>query len=789
MYFPQKECARHSSQTPGKWYTGLYIYMTSALNSSSARRTRNGFKVDAQELILSSNERYVCETYIFEPGSGEEPLGYLFAAAETEDRGGVGKELVDVVIAAIQREYFRDRERGAVQSFEQALHQANLILHEAAERGVRDWMGYFHVAVGALVGNQLHVSVAGLASVWIARKTSMTCISEGLSHLPITNPLRTFSQVASGDIMPRDTLLFATGNFDSVFRPQDVARFTIDHSAATISARLQQLYTDMRQDVPVAVVTVSVLPDYVVQPREEMGPSIYRPPREAASASPESLRPRKPIIIRRAGWQMFFLAILQGLQFIWRSLVAHAWPLIKQGSQKVGSGVTSGGVALFHMSKRTGTHLAQSSSPLLKQGVQSLSTSFSPKRFSFSSFVSKILTFFKQLPAALRRLIFALPVTSKVFGVVALVLLVVLVVSLRSLQHKRAVDSDIQRAAELLHEAQTKQEAAATALIYDNRDQAQSLLDEAKRTANELSGSGFYEAETRELQGKIEEQMDRLQKITRLKNGQARVLGTFTSVAPGADLRGLFFLSDTLYTFNPASNAILAMDTAGQARVVSEETKEIGFFTGGIAHVADKTVLLATQDPGLALFDTKDTSLIRQDITLPSTTTSLDVFALFGNRLYLLDAATKNILTYNKTLRGYGSGTPWITDTTFPADTIKSLAVDGSIYTLHTDGSIRELFKGAPTDLAVDAIEPSLRSATKIITTEDLKLLYVLDSANQRVVVLTKQGALVRQIFFESTVALRDIALSPNEETLYVLDGAQILAVSLVEATPTPTSP
>lgn len=711
----------------------------------------------------------MCETYIFEPSAGEEHLGYLFAAAECEDRGGVGKELVDVVIAAIQREYFRDRERAPMQSFELALHQANLILHDAAERGVRDWMGYFHVAIGALVGKQLHVSVAGQASVWLARKTVMTCVSEGLSHLPITNPLRTFSQVASGEVATRDVVLFATGNFENVFRPQDVARFTIDHSAATISARLQQLYTDQQYTAPLSVVTVAVLPDYIVQPKEEFASSVYRP-RQATSVTSEQLKPRKPLLIRKPGWRTMVLALSQSVQFIWRSIATHLWPNLKRGGQMVGAGLEKGTGALVTISKQTGSRLATSAG-----GV-------SPRKpFSWQKSFSDVAVFIRDFPMRIWQGVLRLPTTSKIFGVVALILVVVLGFSLKALQNKRALDQDIQRASELLHEAQTKQEAAAAALIYDNRDQARTLLEEAQGAVTTLAGTGFYEAETREVQGNIQTQLDRLQKISRAKGEAVVTVGDFSTQLSGQVPTSLFLVSENLYTFNPSNNAIVSMDTAGQTNIVSEETKEIGFFTSGVSHIADKTILLTTADPGLALFDTKDNSLSRQEIALPENKTTLGPLALFGNRLYAFDSSANNILTYNKTLRGFAGGTPWITDADFPATSIKSLTVDGSIYTLHNDGSIKKLFKGAPAEFTLDTVEPSLRSATRIFTSEDMKSLYVFDPDSRRVVIFTKKGVLIKQLFFDEGSAVKDVAIDTKEENLYALDGTKVLKVSLVE--------
>ncbi|MBI3255923.1 MAG: hypothetical protein HYZ63_03050 [Candidatus Andersenbacteria bacterium] len=744
-------------------------------------------KIDSQELILCTQPNYVCETYIFEPSPGEEHLGYLFAAAETEDRGGVGKELVDVVISAIQREYFRDRQRSPMQSFELALHQANLILHDAAERGVRDWMGYFHVSIGALVGRQLHVSVAGGASVWLARKTVMTCVSEGLAHLPITNPLRTFSQVASGEVATRDVILLATGNFEHVFRPQDVARFTIDHSAATISARLQQLYKDQQYTAPLSVVTVALLPDYIVAPREE--PAFYKP-RQAASASPDNLKPRKPLLIRKPGWRTVVLALSQSVQMAWRAFRAHAWLHVKRGGTLMGAGLTRGTGALVMMSKQPGARVQGPRDPEL--------TPINPsprKPKSWSHIMSNILAFFRDMPRRLWRGLLRLPTTSKIFGVMALVLVVVLVFSLRALQNKRALDQDIQRASELLHEAQTKQEAAAAALIYENRDQAKALLDQAQGAATSLSASGFYEAETREVQTAIQTQLDRLQKISRATGGAAPTVGDFASQLAGQPASpagrqpiALFLVGEKLYTFNPSNNAIVAMDLGGQTSVVSEETKEIGFFTNGAVQTADKTILLTTGDPGLALFDTKDNSLSRQEIALAEDKTALGPLALFGNRLYVFDATVNNILTFNKTLRGFAGGTPWISDSSFPASSIKSLAVDGSIYTLHSDGSIRRLFKGVGAEFTLDTLDPPLTSASKIITGEDFKSLYVLDPQKKRVVVLTKKGALVKQIFFANEADIKDVAIDAKEENLYALDGTKVIKVPLVEVSASPTA-
>ena len=202
-------------------------------------------EADASELVVTNDEQVACESFLFEPSSGEAALGSLYAVGETLSAGG-GGALLEAAIQAAQQEYYRDASRGVLTSFESALHQANLVLHDVAEGGWRDWMNSWHAVIGVLAGSALHVSTAGNGTVYLVRHSRVTDISDDLSYSPITNPLRTFSQVASGTVLPRDTLYFGTATLAELFRREDIARFAMEHSATTITTRLQQLYADQQ---------------------------------------------------------------------------------------------------------------------------------------------------------------------------------------------------------------------------------------------------------------------------------------------------------------------------------------------------------------------------------------------------------------------------------------------------------------------------------------------------------------------------------------------------------------
>lgn len=696
----------------------------------------------AEELVLCSDASIACETYLFEPSAEEARLGFLFAAGETEDRNGIGKPLLDSIIAAVQKEYYRDPSRSPATSFELALHQANLILHDTAEAGTRDWMGHFHVAIGVLAGSQLHISVAGAGTVFLARKSVVTNISQGLSHFPITDPLKTFSQVASGEVIARDTLFFTSSTFDSVFRSTDVGRFTLEHSASTIASRLEQLYLDQDHKVPLSATVVTLLPQYIANPKQE---AYTKRSAEPVTQASTPIQPRTPLVVKRTLPQQLFLFVKIAWQALSHAIKNWIWP---------------SGKAIVQASKQA------------KSKVHTISL---PK-LSVRSTMSGVRS---------------LPISSKLFAIIAIILLVALGASIILLRHKQASDQAIQAASEQLHQAQTKLEAAKTALIYDNQEQAKGLLSDAQTIADQLAKGSLYTKEVQTLEENIKTENDRIQKIFRADNTTSHNLGTFSSVINGKPNR-IFFVDGAIYTANPNTNTIAKMTLDGKATAVHQTTSGIGFITSGTMQSSDKTILFNTDPIGLALFDTKDSTLSPQTITFPAPKPVITDLAVFGNRLYIYDATQQNIFSYNKTLRGFVNASAWITDATANKSNIVSIAIDGNIYALSNDGKITKYFRGAPsTDFAQPTVNPPLTTATRLYTTDTMQNLYLLDPQNKRVVVLSKKGALLRQIYIDTASTLADVTISPDETHLYALDGANVIDVSLVDqATASPsTSP
>lgn len=738
----------------------------------------DNMKVDVDEFVFFEHSERVGDTYIFEPSVQEKKLGRLLIAVEVDDRDGIGEDFLDTLVHALQREYYRDPKRGILASFESALHQANLVLYDIAERGVRDWMGSLHMSVLILSGTTLHVSTAGEGTILLARRSRVTEVGSGLSHSPIADPLRTFSQVASGVVTRRDVLFIGTSHTSVLFKFSDLTRFVTDYSAATITMRLQQLYQDQHNNLPVAILVVSVLPHHLTQQQAKQ--PLQLTTREPISTS-GSLQPRQTLKVSRSLFKHVLRLAGRIITCLWAKFRGVVWPFVKQGSQQ-------GGKALFQASRKARHSVISATTKTVKRlksqkaggGViepPAVSGGLASKRVTSLQVQSLPRKVMKLISNGLR----TLPSSSKVFAVLAIILAVSLVTSLFLLQKKRAEDVQFQMASELLYEARTKKEAADTALIYDNRDQTRSLLNDAQELLDRLAATNLYQEQMRDLQKNIVVVQDRLDKVTRVPTDESLVVGDFSSsISPGS-LKKLFYLNDDLYTFDSTNNVIVRMTSEGVVDIVSKSTQGIGFFTSGTIHEADKTLVLLTDTPGVALYDTKTKLLHKQEIDFLSGSPEIMSLATFGNRLYVYDRGANNIYGYSKTLRGYSGGNAWITDDEFSKDTINSIGVDGYVYTLHEDGTINKLLKGVPVEFALEQIEPGISGSAELLITENLRHIYVLDKATKRIVIFDTKGNLNRQIQLDEQSSPIDIAVDSDETTVYVLDGTRVIAVSLVE--------
>lgn len=199
----------------------------------------------------------------------QEPLGRLMGVFSVSDHSDSSAYLGNAIASVARKEYFTNPRRGAIESFESALHRVNLSLAELVKDGQTRWMGRLHGAMAIIEKGNIHFSVTGGGSVLLYRDGVFSVISEGLaSEEASTHPVKTFVEISSGRLQPNDALLLTTPELFSLLSVRELGQNARRLVPEGKYARF--LETAMQNELRAgSVLVVSVTESAQGKPREE----------------------------------------------------------------------------------------------------------------------------------------------------------------------------------------------------------------------------------------------------------------------------------------------------------------------------------------------------------------------------------------------------------------------------------------------------------------------------------------------------------------------------------------
>ena len=163
-----------------------------------------------------------------------------------------------------------------------------------------------------------------------------------------------------------------------------------------------------------------------------------------------------------------------------------------------------------------------------------------------------------------------------------------------------------------------------------------------------------------------------------------------------------------------------------------------------------------------------------KDLNPPS-----DIFASYFSNLYFLDKENCEIIKYSYLgENNWDSAKKWLKDK-MDCNNPKSIAVDGSVYILNSDNSISTYHSGLYQETIKIDIYPNIENITLIKTDKDIPYLYLLEPANNRIIVIDKKNAeIIKQFQSSKFNNLKDFEISPTGQTIYLLNGSIIYKIN-----------
>ncbi len=152
-------------------------------------------------------------------------LGRIFGFFEITNTDEDNAYIVNFLASVVKKEYFQNTKRSAAESFEAALHKVNLALTELVKQGNAAWLGSLEATIAVLEDDTLHFSVTGDAAIFLYRNTEGHCISDGLADKDAAlHPLKTFLEISSGKLLPKDLLLFTSPELFELLNEETLAK-------------------------------------------------------------------------------------------------------------------------------------------------------------------------------------------------------------------------------------------------------------------------------------------------------------------------------------------------------------------------------------------------------------------------------------------------------------------------------------------------------------------------------------------------------------------------------------
>ncbi len=274
--------------------------------------------------------------------------------------------------------------------------------------------------------------------------------------------------------------------------------------------------------------------------------------------------------------------------------------------------------------------------------------------------------------------------------------------------------------------------AAETQGAFDKAE-ASVLLDGAEDLVVEVLNSGYLGSQASELLDQINANRDDLDIVHRIDSEDLKLV---------VDLSGKLPSGEKILGIEPADDRMVVYSSHHAFQVLTNQAQDGDLLDEkdmvSAAHFFPdyNTVLLSTA--GGKMIEYTEGNAQFADTADVQWHTGVDL-ATYSNKIYLLDAVSKQIWKYQRGNAGYTGASTYFSEAPDVLADAVSIAVDGRVWVLLKDGTLLQYFASDPVEYIIKkAPLAKFEGATRVYTDGDMTQLYILDAAAKRIFVYDK---------------------------------------------------
>lgn len=337
------------------------------------------------------------------------------------------------------------------------------------------------------------------------------------------------------------------------------------------------------------------------------------------------------------------------------------------------------------------------------------------------------------------------------------------------------IEEEVAKAENYLALIETRPQAAKNAnfLLKESWDKLSEYIK------IEATLPGIIEDKVNSLSGKISEDFAKLNNVIDITAPQQvfEFSAKLDGETQGFIGQKLIYLNGSLYFYSPYSQNLLGVNLSnGDKKLYSVPIAKGNGVSA--ADLLDSSIVFFSKSENLALFkDGKFGDIIT--LKNPFSEYGFSNFSTYKGNLYFLNKTTGEIIKYPYLgALKWDSPETWLApDAKKPAEGL-SMAIDGSVWIINKDQTISQYYsKYLQKTIEVDVF-PEPTDLSKIITSNNLPYLYLMEPAQKKIIITDKLGLVIKQYRSDKFDNLLDFTVSNDGKEIYLLNGLRVYKIT-----------
>ncbi|EKD56702.1 MAG: hypothetical protein ACD_58C00118G0001 [uncultured bacterium] len=706
--------------------------------------------------------------------------GSIFAVVEINNTWFSSAQIGQSIINALVREYARSSNSSDLVNFELSLKKVNETLGKITQNGETEWIGKLNSCLVLVCNDQIHIAKTGKAEGLLIRQNKINSITDGFNQNPDLHPLKTFSDIISGSLLPNDKVLITSpkifeyfskeslkqiiSNNDSYTAAQEIANRLKKQKERKVSAIIFELLTkeeatnkNFNEDQSVVYIDQSsTLSNFIINTKDLSNKLL--PYKNKFNKFTKSLSESFKKMLQNIQPQTKKLGdyAIKHLQKGHKHLKENVLPKFKKTIKPISDKVSKATIETINKNKFLSNNLN------VRHYTERKSLNLPPILQNGLKFIKKIINYTADIIYRL----FELKNRSILYALIVIILSIILILSINNLRGKQSELEQQQVSTTIINESKTKfNDDYKLALLYNDKQKARNILNDILTNIATLPPKDeAIITKSKQLSSQVQDELDKLDHVNRIKK---------LDLVTEFDQSSQFSIThDNIYS-SDKTTGVLTSSTKTNAHKETITLLD-----------ADKVITTTSSEESDCVYAlTNNNKLFKVTKPLESavelkpsegdwkTGVGAEIFA--GN-IYILDSNGNQIWKYNYSSGTYSAAQSYLTSGVNIGDGV-DLAIDGVVYVLKKDGNVYKLSKGRTQDFKVSNIpspNEKIANPLRIYTNADANYLYVLDG--NRLLELEKSGKFVAQYIFDGLNELKDFSLNTKTKEIWLLNGNKV---------------